>query len=133
MQGGIRERTDLPLPSPPHEVGVRVAVEGNRAIKGFRQLSPGFGPASATNRLALRVRRLRAAIEAKGRGTSAMIDMRKGKCAICGHGKVLQAPAFEFYGEGGFFQRPSSVTFEKSAFLAKSVTKIAPLTMYVCR
>jgi hypothetical protein len=62
-----------------------------------------------------------------------MLDMRKGKCALCGHGKVLQAPAFEFYGDGGFFERPSSVTFEKSAFLTKSVTKIAPLTMYVCR
>jgi hypothetical protein len=61
-----------------------------------------------------------------------MLDMRNGKCALCG-GKVLAAPAFEFYGEGGFFERPASVTFEKSAFLTNSVRKIAPLTMYVCR
>jgi len=67
-----------------------------------------------------------------------MIDMRTGTCALCGHGEVIEAPARDFFGEGGDVSRPMAVTHQtKITFLGGERPDLQEprgrLMQYVCR
>jgi hypothetical protein len=61
-----------------------------------------------------------------------MLDMRHGKCALCGHETIIEAPARDSYGKSAEFWKPASVAFEAEGILGAQ-KRIAPITMYVCR
>jgi hypothetical protein len=63
-----------------------------------------------------------------------MLDMRHGKCALCGCEEIIEAPARDSYGPSAEFFKPMSVAVEPEGVLTLTPQKrIAPITMYVCR